>query len=392
MDDAAHLIEQRLDELFADAPSTGTDPVEFLGRLFDAGLAWVQFPQGRGGMGAPAYLQQMVNERLTAAGVEHPFRRNPLGVGMLAPTLLKHGSPEQLDRLLRPAFTGEELWCQLFSEPGAGSDLASLATRAVADGDEWVIDGQKVWTSLAQNSKWGMLLARTDPNLPKHKGITFFLLDMDQPGVVVRPLKQISGDSEFNEVFLEGARVVDGLRLGEIGEGWAIAGTTLSSERAAISGAGAATSGGSALERLLDRVVGTDAWADPLDQARVLDLVTRSALIRLTNTRMKAAWRSGQGSPARPAITKAAQGMYNRRLHEATLDLAGATATTWEADASDPTRPAPAARSYLRAQSSTIEGGTSNILRGVLAEQLLGMPREPGGPARDTPWKDIPRS
>ncbi len=392
MTDAVGLVERMLDSLLAENPPADTDPVEFRGAQFDAGLAWVHFPEGRGGLGAPVALQRVVDERLAASGAEHPFRCNPLGVGMLAPTLLKHGTSEQLDRLLRPAFTCEQIWCQLFSEPGAGSDLASLATRAVPDGDGWIINGQKVWTSLAHKAKWGMLLARTDPKVPKHEGIAFFLIDMDQPGVVVRPLKQISGDSEFNEVFLEGAWVADGSRLGEVGQGWAIAGTSLSSERAALSGAGAATSGGSALDRLLDRIVGTDAWADPVDRARVLDLVTESSLIRLTNMRMKAARQSSQSSPARSAVTKAAQGTYNRRLHRAIVDLGGAAGTAWEAHSSEPGPPAPAVRSFLRAQSSTIEGGTSNILRGLLAEQLLGMPREPGGPARDTPWKDIPRS
>ena len=195
-----------------------------LGAQFDLGLAWVHFPEGHGGLGASPKLQKTINERLAAAGAPQAYYRNPIGHGMSAPTIVVHGSEEQKKRYLRPLFTGEEIWCQLFSEPGAGSDVAGLSSRAVKDGDEWVVNGQKVWTTLAHVSSFGTLVVRTDPEQPKHKGLTHFVVDMKAPGVEVRPLRQMTGDAEFNEVYFTDVRIPDSERLDAVGEGWRVAG------------------------------------------------------------------------------------------------------------------------------------------------------------------------
>ena len=223
------------DLLDAHDPAT-TDPAEFLGARFDAGLAWVHFPEGLGGLGLSRGRQEEVDRLLAQAGAPEPdVGRNSIGLGMAAPTLIAFGTPEQQERYLRPLYTSEEIWCQLFSEPGAGSDLAAIATRAVQEGDTWVVDGQKVWTSGAHNAQRAILVARTDTSVAKHAGLTYFVVDMSDPGVDVRPLRQVTGEAEFNEVFLTGVRVPDADRVGAVGQGWKVATTTLNNERVAIS-------------------------------------------------------------------------------------------------------------------------------------------------------------
>ncbi len=210
---------------------------ELFGALFDAGLAFVGFPEGLGGLGLSRGLQAVVDGVVTEAGGPRGFAINPIGYGMGAPVVVEYAQTRELARdWLRPLATCEEIWCQLFSEPGAGSDVAGLSTTAVRDGDEWVLNGQKVWTTLAHVSRWAMVVARTDPDVPKHRGLTYFVLDMDQPGVDVRPLRQMTGQAEFNEVYLNDARIPDAHRLGDVGAGWRVAITTLMNERTAIGG------------------------------------------------------------------------------------------------------------------------------------------------------------
>ena len=236
-------LRDRARAFLAEHDPATTEPLDFLRARYDAGLAWVHFPPGLGGLGVPREWQTIVEQELEETP-QLDLGKLAIGLGMAAPTILIFGGDEQKKRFLRPLWTGEEIWCQLFSEPGAGSDLATLATRAVRDGDEWVIDGQKVWTSGAHHARWGILVARTDPDVPKHRGLTYFVCDMHAPGVEVRPLRQITGEAEFNEVFLTGVRLPDALRLGAIGDGWRVAQTTLMNERVAIGGAPARRGGG----------------------------------------------------------------------------------------------------------------------------------------------------
>ena len=225
-------VDDVVERLIADHPPATADRVEFLRAQYDAGLAWVHNPVGYGGLGLSMDLQAGIDDRLREAGAPANGRAiNPIGAGQSASTVLAYGSEEQKQHYLLLLFTAEAQWCQLFSEPGSGSDLASLATRAVRDGDEWVVDGQKVWTSGAQHARYALLLARTDPEAEKHAGITAFVIDMAAPGVEVRPLRQISGGADFNEVFLTGVRIPDSERLGDIGAGWMVSHHTLVQER-----------------------------------------------------------------------------------------------------------------------------------------------------------------
>ena len=259
---------------------------EFLGACFDAGLAWVHFPEGLGGLGVSRGLQARADAILQGAGGPNPFFLNPIGHGMAAPTVLEHGSPELARELLRPLATTEHIWCQLFSEPGAGSDLAGLATSAVLDGDDWVVNGQKVWTSLAHRARYALLLARSDPDQPKHRGLTYFVLDMQAPGVETRPLRQITGQAEFNEVYLNDARIPDTHRLGAVGNGWRVAMTTLMNERSAIGGSSSVRGAGA----IADAV---ELWArrpnlrTPVLRDKLAALWTRAEAQRLTDERAR---------------------------------------------------------------------------------------------------------
>jgi alkylation response protein AidB-like acyl-CoA dehydrogenase len=384
--EAEQRVALALDELLWRWDPLGVEPTAFFGVLFDAGLAIVDQPLGRGGLGVPRELQRIVDDRLRAAGAKSPLMRNPIGVGMGIPTLLAHGSQVQVDRYLRPCFTGEEFWCQLFSEPGAGSDLAGLATRAELDGDSYIVKGQKVWTSRAERAQVGMLLARTDIDAPKHRGISFFLVDMSLPGVTVRPLRQMTGDAEFNEVFLDDVPVPVSCRIGAENDGWRVAITTLNSERVVLSGAGGGVEavGGSRVDKVLASAAG-QAATDPVLRHELVQRWMEGQVIRWTNQRARDIRRAGRPGPE-GAITKLYQGLFNRSLQETAIRAANGAALAWSSD-----EEAPLIRGFLRAQANTIEGGTSNVLRNVLADQVLGLPREPG-PPRDTPWRHLPNN
>ncbi|MGH8998498.1 MAG: acyl-CoA dehydrogenase family protein [Acidimicrobiia bacterium] len=386
---AAELVGERLDQLLSEFEPRAAEPRVFLGRQFDLGLAWVSFPSGRGGLGAPASLQRMVDQRLTAARAPRALLRNAVGIGLVVPTLAAHGTDAQQDRHLRPMFTGEEIWCQLFSEPDAGSDLAALRTEAVRDGDEWVLAGQKVWTSLAHRARFGLLLARTDPNVPKHRGISAFIVDMQAPGVEVRLLRQMTGDAEFNEVFLSGVRVADSARVGDVGNGWNVGRTTLMNERVLLSGGGGGPTnvGGNRIERLLDAVRAGQLELGPVERDHLARLYIESQVIKQTNLRARAAREAGRPVGPEGSITKLMQGLHNRRLQGLAVDLLGTGASAWST--SDPA--AAVVRGFLRAQANTIEGGTSDVLRNVLGERVLGLPREPD-PDRDRSWNEALRA
>ena len=291
-------VEAAIDRLLAAHDPRTEDNISFRGVRYDHGLAWVHFPEGYGGLGVRPELNRLVEERLRAAGAQ-PQDPSTFFIALAGPTIVTHGSDAVKQRFLRPMFTGEERWCQLFSEPGAGSDFAGLGTRAVRDGDEWIVNGQKVWNTLAHLGDWGMLVTRTDPDQPKHKGMTYFAVDMRAPGVEVRPLRQITGEAEFNEVYLTDARIPDAHRIGDVGEGWRVALTTLMNERTAIGGGG----GGSTRRRgLIDEVV--KIWKDRPDgersaahRDRLMQLWCRSETLRLTNMRASEAAKAGNPGP-----------------------------------------------------------------------------------------------
>ncbi|NUT33476.1 MAG: acyl-CoA dehydrogenase [Hamadaea sp.] len=368
--------------------------LDFLRDRFDAGLAWVHHPRGLGGLDASRALQPVVDDAFAAAAApDNEPRRIAVGLGMAAPTVLRHGTDEQRRRYLRPLWTGEEVWCQLFSEPGAGSDLAGLATRARRDGDEWLVSGQKVWTSQAHYARWGILLARTDPEVPKHQGLTYFICDMHAPGVQVRPLRQLTGEAEFNEVFLDEVRLSDALRIGAVGEGWRVARTTLMNERVSIGGQALPREGG---------IVGVLArtWRERPELRRpglhdaLLRAWVRAEAIRLTGLRLRQQLAAGEPGPEGSAVKLA----FARLLQEVTsleLELLGERALVhddWRMERG----PVPefldrtATHRYLRGRGTSIEGGTSEILRGVIGDRVLGLPAEPRSDL-DVAWKELPR-
>ena len=320
-------------------------------------------------------------------------RLNPLGLNNVAAALFSHGSEEQRLRFLPPIVRNEEKWCQLFSEPGAGSDLASLATRAVRDGDDWVISGQKVWTTWADEADFAILLARTDPDEPKHKGITYFLLDMHQPGVEVRPLRQITGEAEFNEVFLDSARLPDAHRVGDVDNGWRVSASTLSSERQMVSGSGSGGMGrlgGSSTERLITLAQECGRWDDPVVRHKVMRLWAQEQIRGWTNARVRAALSAGQSPGAASSIGKIHQATLNQQIQDLMVDLLGTAAVAWPATDDEDALPREV-QGMMRSLANSTEGGTTDINKNILGERVLGLPKEPD-PWKGKPWKEIPRS
>ncbi|HZM29955.1 MAG TPA: acyl-CoA dehydrogenase family protein [Acidimicrobiales bacterium] len=397
MTDPESLVGERVDKLLAELDPRATDPVEFRSRQYDLGLAWVHFPEGYGGLGVKPNLQRQVDARLYGAGAPLPGVRHFFGLAMAGPTIVTNGSEEIRERLLRRTFTGEDAWCQLFSEPGAGSDLAGLATRAVRDGDEWVINGQKVWNTLAHIADRGMLVARTDPEAPKHKGLTYFALDMHAPGVEVRPLRQITGEAEFNEVYLSDVRVPDADRIGDAGEGWRVSMTTLMNERTSIGGGGGAPPRGSGAIAEAVRIWQEEvADRRPATRDRLMRLWIEAETLRLTNIRAGQNRRAGNPGPE-GSIAKLKFAEVNMAIYELCVDLLGADALVGfdyelrRAENLGLTGPPGSSRKmFLRARANSIEGGTSEIQRNILGERVLGLPGEPRVD-KDLPWSQVPR-
>ncbi len=378
------------------------DSVKFRGALYDAGLAWLHFPEGYGGLGLSPGLQAVVTDEVVrnAKTTAYLASTNVIGVGMAAPTLLAHASEEMKKTLLRRIFTAEDIWCQLFSEPGAGSDVAGLSCRAVRDGDEWVVNGQKIWTSSAHLSKWGLLLARTDPDVPKHDGLSYFALDMHTPGVDVRPLYQITGQAEFNEVFLTDVRIPQERMLGREGQGWRVAITTLMNERVAIGGIQAP--GWGRTRPLIELWKASDkSGLSSVQQAilrdRIAKIYIEAELLGLTSQRAKAAQLGGTPPGPEGSVCKLAQAELNKRLGECALDVIGSGSLVYEpgyergqergftGDAVEDIK-----YQFLRGRANSIEGGTSEIMRNILGERVLGLPGEPRVD-KGIPWKDVPR-
>ncbi|MFD0690713.1 acyl-CoA dehydrogenase family protein [Actinomadura fibrosa] len=348
-------------------------------RLHEGGWAGISWPEAFGGRGGTPAEEAV----FAAEAAAYDVSVGPLlvGLSMVGPTLIRHGTPDQRREHLGPLLRGRRVWCQLYSEPQAGSDLAALRTRAVRDGDAFVVTGQKVWTSAARSADWAILLARTDPDVPKHRGITYFLLDMRTPGVEVRPLRQMNGSYHFNEVFLDAVRIPAGNVVGEVNGGWAVVHTTLASERAMIGGGGGAAAG----ELLaLARARGRDA--DPLVRQAIAEIHVLDEVLRVLGLRMRSALSRGAPPGPEGSIMKL---LVARRAHEA-----AGTALAIEGPAALLAGPDAPARGHwqqrlLSAQGLRIGGGTDSIQRNAIAERILGLPRERAAD-REVPFRELP--
>lgn len=387
-------VVQLAEELLKKFPPAKTPVVEFLGAQYDMGLAWVHFPVGLGGLGVSPKFQKAVNEVLYASGAPNPMYRNPIGHGMCGPTVAEWGSDEQKKRYLRPLFTGEEIWCQLFSEPGSGSDFAGLSSKGVKDGEEWIANGQKVWTTLAHLSRFGLLVVRTDPEAVKHAGLTAFVVDMQAPGVEVRPLRQMTGEAEFNEVYFTDVRISEAEMLGSPGDGWRVSLTTLMNERVSIGGSMPQRGSGSIASAV-------HAWealpADQRDSAtrdELMKLWIRAEVLRLTNIRANATRKMGTPGPE-GSIGKMAGADLNKDTYAFAINLQGANGMLYGSYAM--TRPETAMafdgvqKAFLRSRANTIEGGTTEVMKNILGERVLGLPGDVRVD-REISWNKVARN
>ncbi|WCO65842.1 acyl-CoA dehydrogenase family protein [Iamia majanohamensis] len=345
-------------------------------QLAEAGYVAPHWPRPYG-LDADPIHQIVIDEELRRAGVSRPS--NPIGIGWAGPTLLHAGTEEQKARWLPGILSGEDTWCQLFSEPGAGSDLASLTTRATRDGDEWVVEGQKVWTSLAQRSRWGILIARTDTQVPKQKGISYFVCPMDARGVEVRPLVEMTGAALFNEVFLDGVRLPADHLVGEVDHGWALAKVTLGNERVSLSAGGALWGMGPEADDLLDVVRDAGGEDDPLLRQRLASLWVEAQILRLIRLRTVTAAIRGEAPGPEASVRKVLADEHGQRVMALAKDLAGPAGMLADAGplgSTDPTWPF----GYLFAPALTIGGGTGEVQRDILGERVLGLPPAPSVP------------
>ena len=398
INDPEVIVSEKLDEL-VNFRKTNESLPEFCGKQFDLGLAWVQFPEGSGGLGINPKYQLMVTNRLRDEGISQNNRiANILGVGMGAPTIVEYGTPEQIQKYLRPMFTADEIWCQLFSEPGSGSDLASLSTRAIDDGDGYIVNGQKVWTTLGHLAKWGLLVTRTDPDAPKHRGLTFFIVDMESEGVEVRPLRQITGEAEFNEVYFTDTKIPKENILGGLGEGWRVSLATLMNERVAIGGN--VRERGSGAPGHLVQIWKDRELDDPIQKDKLIELWIQQEAVRLTNLRASELREKGTPGPE-GSTSKLYEAEINKESYEFGMELLGNDGllfprgyalTQPELNFDNDTFGFTDTQSlFLRSRANSIEGGTSEIMRNIIAERVLGLPGEQKLD-KDKPWKDIPRS
>jgi len=396
-------VDELLDQLLEEHDPRTTPEQELWGAQFDLGLAWVHFPEGKGGLGLDPAFQDVIDDRLIAVGAPSNLLKNMMGVGMAGPTLVAFGTEEQQQRFLRPTFTCEAIWCQMFSEPGAGSDVAGLATRAERDGDEWVVNGQKVWTSMAHVADWGLLLARSDPDVPKHQGLTYFYVDMHAPGVTVRPLRQMTGEAEFNEIFFDDVRIPDSQRIGDVGAGWSVAIATLMNERVMLGRVGKLTGADGGVIRHALRLwrERDPADRDPVTRDALARLWIESEIVRLTMQRAEALRDRGtpgpEGSIGRLMVSEHQQCVFELIINM--LGPEGMLISDYEMRrpaiigevALGPDDKVNLQKGFLTTRGSTIGGGTTEISRNILGERVLGLPKEPGDD-RNVPWSKVPRS
>jgi alkylation response protein AidB-like acyl-CoA dehydrogenase len=341
--------------------------------LADAGLVAPHWP-APWGQGADPVHQLVIDDELRAAGVRRPV--NPIGIGWAGPTLLYAGTEDQQRRWLPRLLSGDDLWCQLFSEPGAGSDLASLTTRAERDGDEWVVNGQKVWTSVAQFARFGILIARTDPSASKHRGISYFVCPMDTPGVTVRPLVEMTGATTFNEVFLDDVRLPADCLVGEVGDGWSLAKVTLGNERVSLSSGGALWGMGPTGAELVDLVRAQGGVADPVLRQRVVRLHIEGQILRLIRLRTVTAAVHGRAPGPEASVRKVLADEHGQHVFGMAKDLAGAGGMLADAGPLG-TDAGPWHSGFLFAPALTIGGGTGEVQRNIIGERVLGLPHDP---------------
>lgn len=340
--------------------------------LAEAGYVVPHWPRPWGLEADPVH-QLVIDDELRLAHVRRPA--NPIGIGWAGPTLLYAGTPEQQSRYLPRLLSGDDIWCQLFSEPGAGSDLAGLSTRAERDGDEWVVNGQKIWTSLAQHSRYGILIARTDPHVAKHRGITYFVCPMDAPGVDIRPIIEMTGMHTFNEVFLTDVRLPADALVGEVGRGWDLAKVTLGNERVSLSSGGALWGMGPTGEDLIDLVRAEGGLADPALRQRIAGLHTAEEVLRLIRLRTVSARIRGEQPGPEASIRKVLADEHGQAIMGLAKDLAGPSGMLESAGPLD-TDPGPWAHGYLFAPALTIGGGTGDVQRNILGARVLGLPHD----------------
>jgi alkylation response protein AidB-like acyl-CoA dehydrogenase len=345
---------------------------------FDAGFARITWEPEFGGRNGSSMQQIIFGQEEGKFSV--PNEAFIIGLGMIAPTIRAVGTAEQKDRYLTKLLRGEEIWCQLFSEPGAGSDVASLSTTAVRDGDEWVLNGQKVWTSGAQYSDFGEIICRTNPDAEKHKGITAFIVDMKAPGVTIKPLKQMNGGANFNEVFFDDVRVPHDHVLGDVNEGWSVAITTLMNERVAIGSAGGGGGRGT-INDVIELARERGRNGDARIRQQLADIYTRSRISRFLAMRTLTAASQGKIPGPEGSIGKLFGARIMSELGELTIDIVGAEAVAGN------TR---YAQSLLAAPASHIAGGSDQVMMNIIGERVLGLPGEPR-PDKGVAWKDVPR-
>ncbi|NCG37141.1 MAG: acyl-CoA dehydrogenase [Actinobacteria bacterium] len=358
--------------------------------LYEHGWAGISWPEAFGGRGEPVIHSAIFNEEM--ASVDETLGPLTVALGMVAPTLMRHGTPEQ-QMHLASMLRGEQLWCQLFSEPGAGSDLAALATRAERDGDEWVINGQKVWTSLGQFADYGILLARTDVNAPKHEGITYFIVDMTAPGIDIRPLVQMTGHAHFNEAFLTDVRIPKANVVGEVGEGWKIARTTLTSERASIAGGGA----GWSVEELIDTARIQGVADDPTIRQELAQAHIRSVTLKTLGYRVRTAMSAGSMPGPEALVMKLAYARHWTASTQTAMSILGAdgllvdeTGSAESDRGKQQSLRAMWSHVFLNQYAIRLGGGTDEVQQNIIGELALGLPREPSTD-RGVPWKDLPK-
>ena len=359
---------------------------KFQNTLYDAGLSGLSWPKEYGGQSLTMNHQQVFNEE--ASGYVLPSTPFMVTLGMCAPTILQYGTEEQRKRHIGPMLRGDEIWCQLFSEPGAGSDVAGLTTKAVQDGDEWVINGQKVWTSGAHYASFGLIVTRTNPDVPKHKGITMFIVDMKAPGVTVRPLRQMSGASGFNEVFFDNVRVPSTALVGVVDQGWTAAIGTLMNERVSIGAGGGGLGRGTGtvqFDRLAELATSTGAITDPVTRNELATIWVKERTLAILGDRMRASLKSGNAPGPEGSIAKLAGSELGSRVADMAMDLLAESGQAWNNDDEESLR---WATNVLASPGGAIAGGTPEIMRNILGERSLGLPKEPQLD-RDMPFKEI---